>query len=67
MLPNPAAEPVLDVERAGALLGLGRSAAYDAVRRGDIPSLSIGRRRVVPTAKLLALLGLDDLAARSTE
>jgi excisionase family DNA binding protein len=50
---------VITVERAGALVGLGRSAAYDAVRRGDLPSLRIGRRLVVPTAKLRALLGID--------
>lgn len=62
-LPNPAVEPVLSVERAGAFIGLGRSAAYDAVRRGDLPSLRLGRRIVVPTARLRALLGLDEVRA----
>jgi excisionase family DNA binding protein len=30
---------VLTVEEAAALLRIGRSAAYQAVRRGEIPSL----------------------------
>ena len=62
-LPDPATEPVLSVERAGSFMGLGRSAAYDAVRRGDLPSLRIGRRVVVPTARLRALLGIDEARA----
>ena len=59
-VPDPETEPVVSVERAGALLGLGRSASYDAVKRGDIPSIRIGRRYVVSTARLRALLGFDD-------
>jgi hypothetical protein len=62
-VPDPAEEPILDVPRAGAFVGLGRSAAYDAARRGDLPTLKIGRRVVVPTAKLRALLGIDEVKA----
>jgi len=50
--------PTISVEHAGRLLGLSRPSAYEAVRRGDIPSIPIGRRRVIPTAKILAMLGL---------
>jgi excisionase family DNA binding protein len=46
----------ISVSEAGSLLGIGRSAAYEAVRRGEIPSLRIGRRRLVPVPQLLALL-----------
>jgi excisionase family DNA binding protein len=49
---------VLTVEEAGRVLGLGRSAAYAAARRGDIPSLRLGRRIVVPKARLQKMLGL---------
>ena len=45
------------------LLGIGRSAAYEAVRRGETPSLKIGRRRLVPRValeKLLAEAGAAD-------
>jgi hypothetical protein len=58
-LPDPNIEPVLSVERAGAIVGLRRSAAYEAVRRGDLPGLRVGSRWVVPTARLRSLLGLD--------
>ncbi|BEP13275.1 hypothetical protein acdb102_15860 [Acidothermaceae bacterium B102] len=47
----------ISVAEAGLVLGLGRSAAYAAVRRGDIPALRFGRRYVVPTARLQAMLG----------
>jgi len=49
---------VLTVEEAGRLLGLGRSAAYDAVQRGELPVLRFGRRLLVPTARILDMLGL---------
>lgn len=65
VLPNPAKEPVLSVARAGEVLGLSRGSAYEAVRRGEIPSLRFNRRLVVPTARLLAMLGQD--TAASTE
>lgn len=49
--------PSLTVPEAGRVLGLGQVAAYRAVRNGDIPSIRIGARIVVPTPRLLALLG----------
>jgi predicted DNA-binding transcriptional regulator AlpA len=55
--------PVLDVPTAGRLLGLGRSAAYDLIVAGlwPTPVLRLGRRLRIPTAPLLALLGLDSV------
>ena len=55
--------PVLDVPTAGRLLGLGRSATYDLVLAGRWPTpvLRLGRRLRIPTAPLLALLGLDPI------
>lgn len=44
------------VLEAAALLGIGRSVAYEAVRRGDIPSLRIGARLLVPRVALERLL-----------
>jgi len=61
--------PVLDVPTAGRLLGLGRSAAYDLILAGAWPTpvLRLGRRLRIPTAPLLALLGLstDSLAGNA--
>lgn len=59
-VPDPSVQPVMTVEDAGRCCGLGRSAAYDAARRGELPTISFGRRRVVPTAALRKLLALDD-------
>jgi excisionase family DNA binding protein len=44
------------VEQAAKLLGIGRSTAYELVHTGDIPSLRLGRRIVVPTSGLTELL-----------
>jgi excisionase family DNA binding protein len=50
--------PTITVARAAQLLGIGRRQAYEAVHRGEIPSLRVGRRLLVPTHQLLELLGL---------
>ena len=41
---------------AGQMLGLGRNATYDAVVRGEIPVLRIGRRILVPRKALERLV-----------
>jgi Helix-turn-helix domain len=48
-----------DVATAGAILGIGRSKAYELAKSGDFPVtiLRVGRRYLVPTNALLALLG----------
>jgi excisionase family DNA binding protein len=51
--------PTLSVDEAAVLLGISRSSAYAAVKAGQIPSLSFGRRLRVPTAALVRLLALD--------
>ena len=38
----------ISVEDAAAMLGISRALAYVLVRRGDIPSLRLGRRVVIP-------------------
>jgi hypothetical protein len=57
-LPDPEDEPTITIEDAGTVLGIGRSSAYAAARRGDLPTITIGRRKVVPTARLRAMLGM---------
>ncbi|WP_371517719.1 helix-turn-helix domain-containing protein [Kitasatospora sp. NBC_01300] len=58
-LPDPQVQPTMTVPEAGRLLGLERAASYNAARRGDIPTITVGRRLLVPTAKMRVLLGLD--------
>ena len=47
---------VLTVPEAADLLGICRNAAYEAVRRGEIPSIRIGKRLVVPRMAFEELL-----------
>ena len=53
--------PTISVERAGKLLGISRRTAYRAVHRGEIPVLRVGRRLLVPSSKLLEMLGLSSV------
>jgi excisionase family DNA binding protein len=52
-------KPVLTVEEAGRVLRISRNSAYEAARIGQLPTLRIGRRVLVPTAALLRMLGID--------
>jgi excisionase family DNA binding protein len=54
----------LEVEEAAKLIGIGRSTAYDLVRRGDIPTVRFGRRIRVPRGALLALAGFQEGGGR---
>jgi excisionase family DNA binding protein len=47
---------VIDVAEAARRLGIGRSAAYQAVHAGQIPSVRIGRLIKVPVAALQRML-----------
>lgn len=50
---------VLYVEEVALLLRISRSAAYAAVASGEIPSVHIGKRRLVPTHAIRTLLLVD--------
>ena len=47
----------LDMRQTATMLHLSLNGCYEAARRGEIPTLRIGRRLVVPTQALLSLLG----------
>lgn len=51
----------VDLVTAGSVLGMGRSASYEAVHTGTFPVkvLKLGQRYRVVTADLLNLLGLE--------
>ena len=46
----------MTVVEAGRALDLSRNAAYGAARRGDIPTIRIGKRLLVPRAALERML-----------
>ncbi|WP_082025371.1 helix-turn-helix domain-containing protein [Methyloceanibacter caenitepidi] len=46
----------LTIVEAGEALGIGRSAAYEAARSGELPTIRIGHRLLVPVLALESLL-----------
>jgi excisionase family DNA binding protein len=51
------------IAEVAQLLGISRSAAIAATKRGDLPSIRIGRRRFVPRAALDKMLETGTRAA----
>jgi excisionase family DNA binding protein len=50
-------EPLaVGIPEAARLLGIGKTLAYEAAKRGELPVIRIGRRVVVSRARLYALL-----------
>jgi excisionase family DNA binding protein len=45
------------IEAAGEMLGIGRSLAYQAARRGEIPTIRLGRKLLVPLGRLEQMIG----------
>lgn len=62
-----AQQSTVSVETAGRACGVSRGAAYAAVKAGEFPApvVRCGRRLVVPTAPLMALLGVTPHVADS--
>jgi predicted DNA-binding transcriptional regulator AlpA len=58
---------VVDLATAAAVLGIGRTCAYELVRTGTWPTrvLRVGRLIRIPTAPLLDLLGVELVARRA--
>ena len=49
----------VSVPEAAAMLGVGRTKAYEAIRTGELPSVRLGKRVLVPLAQLRAMLSGD--------
>jgi excisionase family DNA binding protein len=45
-----------DIEEVARLLGVGRNQAYESARRGDFPTIRIGKRLLAPKAGIKKLL-----------
>ena len=59
--------PTISVERAGEILGISRRSAYRAAANGEIPTVRVGRRILVPSPRLLELLGVVERRAGVVE
>ena len=44
------------VDETAKILGVGRNSAYEAIARGEIPVVKVGKRLLVPKAALERLL-----------
>ena len=58
LLTQVAEEATITIEQTAELLGVGRTAAYEAARRGEFPTRRLGRRILVPVPALLEWLGV---------
>lgn len=47
----------IDIPTAGKLLGISRNTSYIAAKRGEIPTIKLGGRILVPVPELLRMLG----------
>ena len=47
------------VEEAARLLGVSRGVGYEAARRGELPTIRLGRRLLVPKIALERMLGIS--------
>lgn len=52
----PTQRLTLKIEEAAKVLGISRNTAYDAARNGQLPTVKIGRRFLVPKAALDRML-----------
>jgi len=58
----------MTVPEAAEFLGISRGSAYTAAHTGEIPTIRVGERLLVPVARLDALLaGTADTAPRPEE
>ena len=55
----------LSVEETAKLIGIGRNSAYEAVARGEIPVIRVGKRLLVPKAQLEKLLAGETFIKKS--
>jgi excisionase family DNA binding protein len=53
---------ILTVEEAARFLRIGRSAAYEGVRTGAIPSVRVGKLYRIPRGMLMQWLGQSETA-----
>jgi excisionase family DNA binding protein len=49
----------LTVDQVAAVLRLSRGSVYQAVRRGELPSVPLGRRLLIPKRFLMRLAGME--------
>jgi excisionase family DNA binding protein len=60
IVPTAHQRPTMNLwPEVGEILGLSKASVYAAAASGEIPTIRVGRRILVPTAALRRLLSLD--------
>jgi hypothetical protein len=59
-VPNWRERGAVSITEAARILGIGRTSAFDLVRRGELETIPLGRRRAVAVHHLRRLLGEVD-------
>lgn len=68
MIPDPREQPTMSVEEFARCAGVSRGLAYEALRRGEVPgAFKLGSRHIIPTAAVLAALGLNSDTTTTTD
>ncbi len=50
----------LTVDEAASCRGIGRNSAYEAIARGEIPAIKVGKRLLIPRVALEKMLSGND-------
>ena len=64
---DPFKNPTCTIRESATVLGIARGSAYAAVKSGDLPTIRLGRRLLVPTAALRRMLCLDQVPPTDVE
>jgi len=56
---------VLSAQEVADLMKISISHVYESIHRGDLPSIKMGRRIVIPARPIFKMLGIDDSATPS--
>lgn len=57
----------MSIDAAAKILDISRNGAYDAAKRGEIPTIKIGHRIMVISAKLREMIDAQDAPAEPTD
>lgn len=57
----------VSVEEAAQMLGIGRSKVFELLKEGSLPSIRIGRRRLISCTEIRAFLERVGTATTSTQ
>lgn len=64
---TPEAAPTMSIDEAARMIGIGRNQAYSAAKRGEIPTIRIGKRLLVLREPLERMLDSSTPAAGAND